>query len=115
FRPQAALFRSSLSFSPGILIVPRAARYVPRCYVMKSSPFMTQRRLVCTSYVARGTRGALHSRSVETELYRLRFSDAELTQARKFWRPICGYLQRYVPSDGSTLDLGAGYCHFINA
>src|SRR5439155_2055163 len=31
------------------------------------------------------------------------------------WRPICGYLQRYVPSDGSTLDLGAGYCHFINA
>jgi SAM-dependent methyltransferase len=52
---------------------------------------------------------------VETELYRLRFSDAELIQARKFWRPICGYLQRYVAADGVTLDLGAGYCHFINA
>jgi SAM-dependent methyltransferase len=52
---------------------------------------------------------------VETELYKLRFSDAELSQARRFWRPICGYLQRYVPAAGTTLDLGAGYCHFINA
>jgi SAM-dependent methyltransferase len=51
---------------------------------------------------------------VETELYRLRFSESELSQARKFWRPICGYLQRYVATDGATLDLGAGYCHFIN-
>ena len=52
---------------------------------------------------------------METELYRLRFSEAELEQARNFWSPICGYLQRYVPPDGTTLDLGAGYCHFINA
>lgn len=51
---------------------------------------------------------------METELYRIRFSDAELKQARKFWRPICRYLQRYIPASGTTLDLGAGYCHFIN-
>ena len=57
---------------------------------------------------------ALHFRSVETELYRLRFSDAELKQARQFWRPICRYLQRYIPASGTTVDLGAGYCHFIN-
>jgi SAM-dependent methyltransferase len=30
------------------------------------------------------------------------------------WRPICRYLQRYVPPDGAVLDLGAGYCSFIN-
>ena len=51
---------------------------------------------------------------IESSIYRIRFSEQELAQARAFWRPICGYLQRYVPPDGVTLDLGAGYCHFIN-
>ena len=51
---------------------------------------------------------------METEIYRVRFSDAELSQARQFWGPICSYLQRYIPAHGTTLDLGAGYCHFIN-
>jgi SAM-dependent methyltransferase len=30
------------------------------------------------------------------------------------WRAICRYLQRYVPPDAAVLDLGAGYCSFIN-
>ena len=51
---------------------------------------------------------------IETELYRLRFTQAELISQRAFWRPICKYLQRYVNPDGVTLDLGAGFCHFIN-
>jgi SAM-dependent methyltransferase len=51
---------------------------------------------------------------IETELYRLRFAQAELIQQKEFWRPICRYLQRYVRPDGVTLDLGAGFCHFIN-
>lgn len=51
---------------------------------------------------------------IETELYRLRFAQAELVQQKEFWRPICRYLQRYVKPDGVTLDLGAGFCHFIN-
>ena len=51
---------------------------------------------------------------MEAELYRGRFSDKELAQARGFWRSICRYLQQYVDPSGSTVDLGAGYCHFIN-
>jgi hypothetical protein len=51
---------------------------------------------------------------LEGRIYRLRFSEKELAQARAFWRPICRYLQRYIDPRGVTLDLGAGYCHFIN-
>jgi SAM-dependent methyltransferase len=52
--------------------------------------------------------------NLEGSIYRLRFSQQELEQAKAFWRPICRYLQRYVDPQGTTLDLGAGYCHFIN-
>lgn len=30
------------------------------------------------------------------------------------WRAICDYLQRFVPRTGAVLDVGAGYCSFIN-
>ena len=30
------------------------------------------------------------------------------------WKAICGYLQRFIPDRGVVLDLGAGYCSFIN-
>jgi SAM-dependent methyltransferase len=52
--------------------------------------------------------------NLETGIYRVRFSQKELAAARAFWRPICQYLQQYVDAGGVTLDLGAGYCHFIN-
>lgn len=32
----------------------------------------------------------------------------------KLWRVLCGYLQRDIRSDGAVLELGGGYCHFIN-
>jgi SAM-dependent methyltransferase len=51
---------------------------------------------------------------LENGIYRARFSQEELAVARAFWSPICRYLQRYVDARGVTLDLGAGYCHFIN-
>ncbi len=51
---------------------------------------------------------------IETQLYRNRFSEEELSRQRSFWKPIARFLQQYVPPDGVTLDLGAGYCHFIN-
>ncbi len=51
---------------------------------------------------------------LEPEIYDLRFSDEEIARAREFWKPICRFLQRWVKPDGATLDLGAGYCHFIN-
>ena len=51
---------------------------------------------------------------LEPSIYRLRFSEAELREQRAYWRPICQFLQQYVTPEGATLDLGAGYCHFIN-
>lgn len=32
----------------------------------------------------------------------------------KVWRAICEYLQQFVDVQGAILDLGAGYCDFIN-
>lgn len=32
----------------------------------------------------------------------------------KLWRHLTRYLSRYVPSDAVVLELGAGYCYFIN-
>ncbi len=51
---------------------------------------------------------------METQIYRHRFTEEELRQQRAFWAPICRYLESYIALDGATLDLGAGYCHFIN-
>jgi SAM-dependent methyltransferase len=31
------------------------------------------------------------------------------------WRHLTRYLQRYIPPGAAVLELGAGYCHFINA
>jgi SAM-dependent methyltransferase len=51
---------------------------------------------------------------IDTQIYRHCFSEREIYRQRAFWCPICNYLQRYVHPDGVTLDLGAGFCHFIN-
>jgi SAM-dependent methyltransferase len=51
---------------------------------------------------------------IEASIYRLRFSEEELRQQRAFWGPIARYLQQWVAPEGTTLDLGAGYCHFLN-
>jgi len=32
----------------------------------------------------------------------------------KVWKAICEFIQRYVKSDSSVLELGSGYCDFIN-
>ncbi len=53
-------------------------------------------------------------RPIEADIYRLRFSPEDLQAQRELWEPICRFLQKYVPRDGVTLDLGAGPCHFIN-
>lgn len=44
--------------------------------------------------------------------YRTRF---EPSPARdRIWPVICRYLERYHALDGAVLDLGAGYCSFVN-
>lgn len=33
---------------------------------------------------------------------------------KKVWKAICDYLNQYIPSGSTVLDLGSGYCNFIN-
>ena len=33
----------------------------------------------------------------------------------KLWRHLAGYLQQFIPPGASILELGAGYCYFINS
>jgi SAM-dependent methyltransferase len=50
------------------------------------------------------------------KLYKKRFPEADRARRQALWHTLCrGFFQRYVPADGHVLDLGAGYCEFINA
>jgi SAM-dependent methyltransferase len=48
------------------------------------------------------------------ELYQYRFDPEEKAGKNRLWKILCGYLQRYFPENGAVMDLGAGYCEFIN-
>jgi SAM-dependent methyltransferase len=49
------------------------------------------------------------------KLYANRFSTAERIEKHRLWKTLCeSYFSQYVPSEGTVLDLGAGYCDFIN-
>ena len=49
------------------------------------------------------------------ELYRTRFSPIERERKRALWGVLCrAFFQRYVKPSDAVLDLGAGYCDFIN-
>ena len=48
-------------------------------------------------------------------LYQNRFDQAELADKRLLWGVlVTHWFQRYVPADGTVLDLGAGTCEFVN-
>ncbi len=48
-------------------------------------------------------------------LYAARFHDAERESKARLWRVICEeFFARYVPDDACVVDLGAGYCDFVN-
>ena len=50
-----------------------------------------------------------------TELYDQRFSAAERAAKARLWAVLCqDFLQRYVRPSDAVLDLGAGFCEFIN-
>ncbi len=44
--------------------------------------------------------------------YRIRFLNDKNRGA--VWREIVRYLKKFIPKEGAVLDLGAGYCDFIN-
>ncbi len=49
------------------------------------------------------------------ELYDHRFAPEERAQKNKLWKVLCqSFFQRYVSESDVVVDLGAGYCEFIN-
>lgn len=49
------------------------------------------------------------------ELYRERFDAKQIEQKGKLWKVLCGYFfQQFVAENAIVVDLGAGYCEFIN-
>jgi len=49
------------------------------------------------------------------ELYRTRFEEEKLPQKNAVWKVLCNdFLQKYIRKDSAVLDIGAGYCEFIN-
>lgn len=49
------------------------------------------------------------------KLYKGRFNEKEQMEKNKIWKILCSsYFQRYIPKDSTVLDIGAGYCEFIN-
>jgi SAM-dependent methyltransferase len=49
------------------------------------------------------------------KLYRHRFDPSELPAKLAIWRVLCDhFFSRYVRSDDTVIDVGAGYCEFIN-
>jgi SAM-dependent methyltransferase len=50
------------------------------------------------------------------DLYRQRFADVDQRKRAAMWRVLCRVtLQRYIERGDVVVDLGAGYCEFINA
>lgn len=49
------------------------------------------------------------------DLYANRFNDREQREKAQIWRVLCrDFFQRYVRPSDTVLDVGAGYCEFIN-
>ncbi|MCX5641805.1 MAG: class I SAM-dependent methyltransferase [Candidatus Omnitrophica bacterium] len=49
------------------------------------------------------------------ETYRMRFTETDKKKKEQMWQVLVRhYLQQYVKKDFVVLDLGAGYCEFIN-
>ena len=48
-------------------------------------------------------------------LYAARFPEGERTAKAELWKVLCGsFFDRYSSPDATVLDLGAGYCDFVN-
>lgn len=49
------------------------------------------------------------------DLYALRFNEQERAAKSKVWRVLVDhFFARYIPANATVVDLGAGYCDFIN-
>jgi len=49
------------------------------------------------------------------DLYKLRFDDNEKNRKNNLWKVLCkDFLQDFIDPESTVLDLGAGFCEFIN-
>ena len=56
---------------------------------------------------------SIHTPSDLEQLYRARFSGS-LAYRMKVWQPLCRFFSKWTPANGAVLDIGCGYCEFIN-
>ena len=56
----------------------------------------------------------VHTSEDLQQLYRARFEGAAEYRA-KMWQVLTPFFERWIPPGASVLDLGCGYCEFINA
>ena len=61
----------------------------------------------------RSSDSPVHSAADLDAIYSVRFQNQE-TYRRKVWSVLARYFSRWIPSDATVLDLGCGYCEFIN-
>jgi SAM-dependent methyltransferase len=54
-----------------------------------------------------------HQENTLQRIYSARFA-GKTSYRTKVWRVLAPYFSQWFPSDGAILDLGAGYCEFIN-
>lgn len=48
-------------------------------------------------------------------LYKARFPSGELASKHALWKVLCAhFFQKFIDSEGTVVDIGAGYCEFIN-
>jgi len=67
--------------------------------------------------ISEGINGAAANRleSAIESLYRHRFPPEMLARRAAVWKVLCGsWFGRYIPANARVLEVGAGYCEFIN-
>ena len=57
--------------------------------------------------------GSAHSPSDLEQIYRNRFA-GQSEYRQQVWRVLAAYFARWIPKNAAVLDLGCGYCEFIN-
>jgi hypothetical protein len=55
----------------------------------------------------------VHSAADLDAIYKVRFRNQENYRGQ-VWAVLANYFAQWIPADGSLLDLGCGYCEFIN-
>lgn len=57
---------------------------------------------------------AIHSPKDLANIYQTRFA-GQTAYRNKVWGVLCQFFSRWIPPDATVLDLGCGYCEFINS